>query len=110
MPFPEIADVTLACQLDGDERRWMPRAGPDDLIERARVEPAEPPRQLSAQRALRSGADFRAVAAPVIRPWRNPDIVGDGERLHEALACRDDVDFAGSPVAKRQLNGMSWLR
>src|SRR5437867_7171909 len=86
----------------------MPGAGPDDLVQRSRVEPAEIPRQLAAQHSLGGKLLLDAIPPPVICAGQNANVVGNIERRGKALACRDDVDFdaiAGreAPVERHDL-------
>ena len=101
----EPADVALAGELDREERRRVPGAGPDELIEVAVVEIAEPPGHLRVEAALLRRADLDSVADPVIRAGRDDhaSAISNGSIRRSPVGLT--LSSKRSPLRKRQLTG-----
>src|SRR5262245_14746003 len=64
-----------------------------DLIQRAGIETAEPPRQLPAQFALGRQAAFQSIARPMIRAGRNGNVCGDLKWRDKSFAFRSNIEL-----------------
>ena len=75
------------------------------LVQRALVEPAEPPRELAAEAPLRRGAGLEAVRVQ----WYDPGgITTPGDTSNGAARCSPvgtQLNSARSPVSNRQFTG-----
>src|SRR5262249_43830815 len=64
-----------------------------ELIGVTGVKTSEPPREIDLPAALRRGIEFKAPARETIVARRQPEAVGDLERLKQPLELRDVVEL-----------------